>query len=190
MGKKHLSLTNLLSLTMILIFCVFSPAHGVEVEKGKIPAEHLAPAFKKLPWGVQVWDEQEAIDALSKEEKILWVDTRPESFFKAGTVRGAVLHVYDKKGSAENTLTAAALSESLQRQAIGPDGTVAFFCQGPECHRSYNATYVAVSEWGYKPEKIIWFRAGYPLLLKAIKDDAKTRRKAKKLISDEALNSL
>jgi hypothetical protein len=162
-----------------------------EVDKGKIPAEHLATTCKVVPWGSPVWDVEEAMVPLNAKEKILWVDTRPEVFGKKGTVRGSVILVYDKAGSSENILTKEKLEEALKAAGLPKEtAKVVFFCQGPECHRSYNAAYMAVKEWGFDPKNVIWFRAGYPLLFKAIKDDPKLQRKAASYITDEGVGNL
>ena len=164
---------------------------AAEVEKGKIPAEHMAKTAKSLPWGGLVWDIDEAVTQLKSKEKALWVDTRPESFFKKGTVRDAVLMPYNKTGSKGNELKkedleAAIASAGWSKEAV----KIIFFCQGPKCHRSYNASFVTVSEWGFPPENIIWFRDGYPNLFKAVKKDSKLKRKAKKYLSDAGMKQL
>jgi len=163
-----------------------------EVPKGKIPANHLDSNLKELPWGVAVWDVEEAVTAFkSKESKILWVDTRPSSFFKQGTIRAAALLVYDKTGSdypdGEPVCTNESLAEAMT--AAGAD-VVVFFCQGPKCHRSYNAAYVAVTEWGMDATKVVWFRGGYPNLVKAVGESPKLKRKAKRYLSDEGVGKL
>lgn len=178
---------------VIGIICTFllSNVQGQEVNKGQIPDEQLAPSFKTLAWDSPVWDVDEAVAQLKKGGDILWVDTRPESFFKKGTVRGAILLPYNKKGAEGNDMTGETLDKALADAGLSKDSTkVIMFCQGPKCHRSYNATYMAVTEWGYSPENMIWFRAGYPLLLKEVKKNPKLKRKAKKYISDEGLNQL
>nr|WP_320014456.1 rhodanese-like domain-containing protein [uncultured Desulfobacter sp.] len=181
--------------SIICISLFFAPmlqtVSAQDVNKGEIPEEYLSPDYTKLPWGSPVWDEDEAIKALKKNENILWVDTRPESFFKTGTVSGAVLLVYHKKGVAENTLTEASLEKAIADAGLSKDTvTVVFFCQGPQCHMSYNATQVAINDWGYSPEKIVWFRAGYPGLFQMVKDSPKLKRKAKKYLSQEGINRL
>lgn len=166
-------------------------ASANEVDKGKIPADQLALSYKALPWGAAIWDVPEAVSHLAPGGKVLWVDTRPESFFTQGTVKGAVLLVYDKKGTASNTLSADSLAKAIADAGLAKESaTIAFFCQGPECHRSYNATFVAISEWGYKPEQIIWFRAGYPHLLQDVKADAKLKRKANQYLSEAGVSQL
>ena len=186
---------SLLTLALSLVLCVgfvgVQALSAQEVEKGKIPQDQLATSFKTLPWGVPVWDVPEAVDHLSQDKPVLWVDTRPESFFKQGTVKNALLLIYDKKGAASNTLTPESLEKALADAGLSKDtATIAFFCQGPACHRSYNATFAAVTEWGYKPDKIIWFRAGYPHLLQEVKTNAKLKRKAKKYLSDDGVKQL
>jgi 3-mercaptopyruvate sulfurtransferase SseA len=144
-----------------------------------------------LDWGVKIWDVDEAVAMLKGGEKVLWVDTRPESFFSKGTVRGAVNIAYDKKGSPGDTLTSESLAAAITSAGLAKEtAKVIFFCQGPKCHRSYNATYTAVTEWGYGAEQVVWFREGYPYLFKAVKEDAKLNRKAKAFVSDEGLTQL
>lgn len=182
-----------LFLTALTCFCLSlaSPLIAAEVDKGKIPADQLVKSYKKLDWGVVIWDTDDAVHNLKKGKDILWVDTRPESFFKKGTVNGAVLLVYNKKGMEGNTLTPESLDQALADKGIAKDkATIVFFCQGPKCHRSYNASFTAVAEWGYPPEQIVWHREGYPFLFKKVQSDAKLKRKAKRYISDSGVKQL
>lgn len=183
----------ILILTLALLWSSTAPGtvQAQEVDKGKIPADQLELSFKTLPWGAPIWDVPEAVSHLVSGGKVLWVDTRPESFYAQGTVKGAVLLVYDKKGSAGNTLTADSLAKALTDAGLTKENaTIAFFCQGPECHRSYNATFVAISEWGYTPSQVVWFRAGYPHLLQDVKNDAKLKRKANQYLSETGVSQL
>ena len=194
-GRMNIRTIKRLSL-QLATGCLFlgilaGPALTQEVEKGKIPAEHLAVTFKQLAWKSPVWDVEEALNQLKEDTKVLWVDTRPESFFSKGTVQGAILLPYDKQGGAGNVLSKETLDKAISDAGLSKDSTkVIFFCQGPECHRSYNASFMATTAWGYKPENAIWFRAGYPLLFKAVQEDAKLKRKANKYLSDEGVKQL
>ncbi len=88
-------------------------------------------------------------------------------------------------------MTAELLGKTIADAGFSKDSVkVVMFCQGPKCHRSYNAAFVAVTRWGYKPENMIWFRAGYPHLLKEVKGNPKLKRKAKKYISDAGIKQL
>ena len=171
----------------------FNPtiSEASEVNKGAIPGEHLDKACKSLPWGAIVWDNSEAIATLKKDDNVLWVDTRPASFFENGTVRGAVLLPYNKTGKDGNELNQGSLEAALASAGLSKDNAkIVFFCQGPKCHRSYNASIIAVMEWGYDPNNVIWYRDGYPNLFKAVKADPKLKRKAKKYLSDGGLKQL
>ncbi len=172
-----------------------SALYSAEVDKEKIPAEHLDPTLKKLPWNVSIWDVEDAIPALLENKPVLWVDTRTASFLKQGSVAGSINLVYDKTGVTipetetiltKDTLEAAIKASKLDRSQL----IIAFFCQGPKCHRSYNVTYKAVTEWGYKPEQIVWFRDGFPVLENKVSQDAKLKRKAKKLLTPDAIKNL
>jgi Rhodanese-like domain len=185
--KKFFSIMALLG----IIALMSSPLNAAEVKKGAIPAEHLSKSYKMLPWNVAVWDLPEAVKHLKAKDEILWVDTRPESFYKKGSVRGAVIMPYNKSGETGNDLTPESLEAKIKSAGMAKDSIkIAFFCQGPKCHRSYNAAYIAVTEWGYKPENIVWFRDGYPILFKEVKKNPKLKRKAKRYISDAGLSQL
>ncbi len=76
---------------------LFNSAYAEEVGRGKIPVNQLESSYKKLDWGVAVWDVDEAISQLKSKEKVLWIDTRPASFLKKGTVRGAIQLLYNNQ---------------------------------------------------------------------------------------------
>jgi len=158
-------------------------AECIEVAKGKIPSTYLSKSTKILPSGITIFDETEAMANL-ETPNILWVDTRPTSFFKAGTLKNSILLVYDQNEKPVAAVDAAnALNEVRLMSAIKKVNAdiskvkVAFFCQGPECHRSYNAALRAVSEYGLSAKNVIWFRAGYPDLLAHYQNDPKLKRK-------------
>ncbi len=188
MSKK----TFLVCLAGLLVFAFMAnPLTAKEVNKGAIPADHVTKSCKALPWGVKVWDLEDAVSHLKAKDKILWIDTRPESFFKKGTVRGAILLPYNKTGAAGNDMTEEKLAAAVKAAGFTKDtAKVAFFCQGPKCHRSYNAAYIAVTQWGYKAENVVWYRDGYPTLFKEIKNNPKMKRKAKRYISDDGITQL
>jgi hypothetical protein len=49
---------------------------------------------------------------------------------------------------------------------------------------------MAVTQWGFKPENVIWFRDGYPNLIKDIKADPKLKRKAAQYLSPSGVKDL
>jgi hypothetical protein len=168
----------------------------VEVAKGKIPAQFLEKSIKKLPSGVVIWDVEEVISVLKdKKTNILWVDTRPASFLKIGTIKNAIQLYCDMKGNPipdtekDAALTGELLKENMKK--IDPDTSkvkVVFFCQGPKCHRSYNAAIRTVSEFGLDASQVIWFRDGYPTLEKHILDDAKLKKRMARYLRGDVLS--
>lgn len=168
----------------------------IEVAKGNIPAKFLDPSLKELPSGIAIWDIEEAIQALKDEKgKYLWVDTRPVSFVNAGTVKNATHLVCDLKGTPipEDQHGLEFSQERLETAIKQVDGDlnavrVLFFCQGPKCHRSYNAALRSVSEFGMDPSQIVWFRAGYPNLEKYILGNPKLKRKIANYLQGAILN--
>ena len=167
-----------------------------EVAKGKIPAQFLDKSIKTLPSGIQIWDNEEALPALKdKKGKYLWVDTRPGSFLKIGTIKNAVNLVCDLKGvpiapaDKANAFSREKLEAEMKK--ISPDitqVTVIFFCQGPKCHRSYDAALRSVSEYGMAPSKIVWYRDGYPNLEKYILATPKLKKRISKYLMGSIVN--
>jgi hypothetical protein len=97
--------------------------------------------------------------------------------------------VYDQSGAqyqAKSVLTEDSLKQAISAAGMSDNDPIAFFCQGPKCHRSYNAAFVAITEWGFSPSRIVWFRDGYPVLLEQVKQDPKLARKAHRYLSDSA----
>lgn len=168
-----------------------------EVAKGEIPEKFLDTTLKTLPSGIVIWDVDEAINAFKDQNgKYLWVDTRPVSFFKLGTLKDAVHMVCDKKGQAipedqhGPALTRERLIEAMAKVDADPDQvTVVFFCQGPKCHRSYDAALRSVSEYGLNPARIVWFRAGYPFFEKHIVETPKLSRKMDRYLRGDILKA-
>lgn len=187
MKKKLMALC--LGLAMVL-----STGHMVqasEVDKGGIPAAELESSFKTAPWGSPVWDNAEMIQAFTDGTKMLLIDTRPESFYQKGTLKGAIMLAFDKSTSTDNGLNEASLADAVSKAGMTKENAkIVFFCQGPKCHRSYNASFVAVTNWGYAASNVVWYRDGYPNLVQQIQGDAKLKRKASNYLSEEAMKSL
>ncbi len=176
---------------LLLISSIFVSVHSseciecVEVDKGKIPEKFLNEKLKDLPSGIAIWDVQESIKALTeKAPNILWVETRPSIFFNMGTIKNSALLVCDLKGKPlpdsdkENGMTKEKLEAEMKK--INSDISkvkAVFFCQGPKCHRSYNAAIRAVKEYGLSANQIIWLRAGYPNIEKKILSTPKLNAK-------------
>ncbi|MBU1087527.1 MAG: hypothetical protein KKD05_08430 [Candidatus Omnitrophica bacterium] len=181
-------------LSFVLSGMCFAQKAFEEVNKGEIPGQFLDTTLKTHPLGFLIWDEKEVIDTFdSKKKNILWVDTRLLHLYKEGTVKGSVLLTYDKNEtlpeaelSETKVLTKASLLEEIAKiDPVLENVTVVFFCQGPKCHRSYNAALRAVQNWGFKPEQIIWFRAGFPLLFKYLKESPKLERKMNRYVQGD-----
>lgn len=173
-----------------LVFAATECKECEEVAKGKIPAQFLDPSLKMLPSGIAVWDVEEAIVALkNKKAKYLWVDTRPGSFLDIGTTKNAVNLVCDLQGvpipeaDAPNAITKDKLLAAMQKIDPETDSvTVIFFCQGPKCHRSYNAALRCVKDYGLGVDQVVWFRGGYPNLEKYILSNPKLKRRITKYL--------
>jgi hypothetical protein len=166
------------ALGIIMVLVVLPLSAMVEVEKGKIPEKYIkAPAGSKLPNGVVIWDVPQAMPEIKKRANHLWVDTRPYSLYRDGSIKDAVCLVYHKnegilKKNAGPRLTRQALYNAMR----GKDKIV-FFCQGPKCHRSYNAAIHAVEDWGLPANRVVWFRDGFPRLYKHIMQSPPLRKR-------------
>lgn len=185
-----------ITLFILLVSCNLAGAtcqECEEVAKGKIPAKFLDTSVKELPSGILIWDNPEALAALkNKSGKYLWVDTRPGSFLKIGTIKNAVHLVCDLKGvpipdgDKANAFSQEKLMAHIKKVDPNPAAvTVIFFCQGPKCHRSYNAALRSVSEFGMNPEKIVWYRAGYPNLEKEVLSTPKLKKRISKYLQGD-----
>ncbi|MBC8317371.1 MAG: rhodanese-like domain-containing protein [Desulfobulbaceae bacterium] len=192
MRPRNIKLSGYFLFTLLFtLTCMAGSVYANEVEKGQIPGEHLSKSLKKLPWGAPIWDAQEAINQLNSDEKVLWIDTRPESFFTTGTVRNAILLPFNKTGKQGNDMTEETLAAAISDAGLDKNNAkIVLFCQGPKCHRSYNASFKAITEWGYSADNIVWFRAGYPHLITEIQNNPKLKRKAKKYICDNGMKQL
>ena len=168
-----------------------------EVAKGKIPAKFVDKSVKQLPSGIAVWDVEEVMPALKdKKAKLLWVDTRPGSFIKIGTVKSAINMVCDKKGApipdADKDKAISEEKLKAEMKKIDPNiekVKVVFFCQGPKCHRSYNAAVRSVREYGLDADQVIWFRDGYPNLEKHITSKPKLKKRITRYLEGDVTNS-
>ena len=182
---------------IIIFLCVLSlflakNSKAQEVPKGGIPEDLLETSLKELSSGIKIWDEEETMAALNGDIDVLLVDTRPRSFFNNGTFKNAIFLIYNKDeqlSDVNKNETAVLTKESLEA-AMAEAGvdTVMFFCQGPKCHRSYNAALRSVSTWGLSVENVVWGRAGYPGLLKYIQADSKLARKMNKYFKGSVLS--
>lgn len=194
MSKKQYALSLVVGFILLcwtgLIFAATECKECEEVAKGNIPEQFLDPGLKMLPSGIAVWDVEEAIAALKDQDgKYLWVDTRPGSFLEIGTTKDAVNLVCELQGlpipdaDAPNAISKEKLFAAMK--TIDPDinsVTVIFFCQGPECHRSYNAALRCVKDYGLGVDQVVWFRGGYPNLEKHILSDPKLKRRITKYL--------
>ena len=196
---SHRSLVS--RITACSLFLMFSITNDtfseckdcMEVKKGAIPLKYLEKAVKVLPSGIEIWDAPEAIAELNKmDANILWIDTRPQTFVTMGTVKGAVNLVTDKINielPADQKiieLTSERLVMAMKEKKAGV--RVVFFCQGPECHRSYNAALRSINEYGLPVAQVIWFRDGYPGLLEYINADPKLKRKIGNYLQGKVLS--
>jgi hypothetical protein len=160
----------------------------VEVDKGKVPKKFLKKSVKKLPNGIKIWDERESISQLNrKNRRILWVDTRPSSMWRSGTIKGSVNLVYHKNEKFLFSREQKKLTKnSLNRLRRGKTKIV-YFCQGPKCHRSYNAALRSVQKWGLPVSQVVWLRAGYPLIYKHIQSNPRLKRKIGKYLQGSTI---
>ena len=99
----------------------------------------------------------EEVAELAKQNVTI-VDTRSQKEYDSEHVRGSVLASYLEKSLKEVDFDAGKDDFSALK-AVPKDKPVVFFCNGPECWKSYKASRAAVAA-GYP--KIYWFRGGMP----------------------------
>jgi hypothetical protein len=162
---------------------------GQDTDSRAIPLEHLNKSCKRLPWGVEVWDIEEAVLRVTNGAAVLWVDTRPDTAFRQGSLRDAVpLPFEDRPGAGRKDR----LDAAIRARGYSPATVkIAFFCEPETCsHSSYQATFQAVSLWGIDPKNVVWFREGYSPLLKEVRENPLLRRRARYFLDDSAMSRL
>jgi len=174
---------------VFLLFGTLLSAKTPEVNKDEIPDQFLsAPAGSKLPNGVQIWDVSQAMKALQTPHAYLWIDTRPTSLFHDGTLKPAIHLAYHKNEQPMTGADGPMLTKEKLQALIGGKSKVVFFCQGPKCHRSFNAALRAVDVWGIPASKVVWFRAGFPPTYKYIMSQPAYKKRAAHFIKGKILN--
>jgi hypothetical protein len=159
-----------------------------EVDAGEVPAEHLSSACRTLPWGVEVWNLEDAVGNMINGAAVLWIDTRPANLTNEGSLRGAVWLPFNKSGAEGNELNREQLLAAVTASGYSKDTVkIVFFSEKSDCQRSYNAAYTAVAQWGIDPARIIWYRDGYPEFFCEIRDNPLLRCKARIFLNEEAL---
>lgn len=91
------------------------------------------------------------------------VDTRTEKEYKARHIPGALFVPYGEK-SLKDVAYDASLDDFSGLAGLDPGKPTVFFCNGPECWKSYKATKAAIGK-GFKT--VYWFRGGMPEWSKA-----------------------
>jgi rhodanese-related sulfurtransferase len=88
------------------------------------------------------------------------IDTRSQKEFDSEHVRGAVLAPYIEKSLKEIDFDAKKDEfAAFTAMKLDKDKPLVFFCNGPECWKSYKASRFALAA-GYT--KVLWFRGGMP----------------------------
>ena len=115
--------------------------------------------------GITTPDTLKGVTRVSAEEvaelakgSVTIVDTRSQKEYDSEHVRGAVLASYLEKSLKETDFDASK-DDFTALKNVPKDKPVIFFCNGPECWKSYKASRAAVAA-GYP--KIYWFRGGMP----------------------------
>ena len=87
------------------------------------------------------------------------VDARVANEFAESHIKGAKSVVYKEKSKKSADFDASQDSFDLSKLPADKSAPVVFYCNGPECWKSYKAAAVAIKA-GYK--KVNWFRGGMP----------------------------
>jgi len=90
-------------------------------------------------------------------QNVTIVDTRSQKEYDSEHVRGAILASYVEKSLKEVDFDASKDDFSALK-AVPKDKPAIFFCNGPECWKSYKASAAVAA--GYP--KVYWFRGGMP----------------------------
>ena len=107
--------------------------------------------------GAKVVDASTVASLMEKGAKV--IDTRNETEFKAGHIKGEQLVSYIEKSAKEPDYNEALDKFDLEK--LGPDrnAELVFACNGPECWKSFKASQSAIKA-GF--QRVYWFRGGFP----------------------------
>ena len=87
------------------------------------------------------------------------IDTRVAAEYAEAHIKGAKNVPYKEKSAKTVDFDASQDSFDLSKLPADKNAPVVFYCNGPECWKSYKASKAAVSA-GYK--KVQWYREGFP----------------------------
>lgn len=87
------------------------------------------------------------------------IDTRVAQEYAEGHIKGAKSVPYKEKSAKAADFDAAQDSFDLGKLPADKNAEIVFYCNGPECWKSYKASKAALKA-GYK--KVDWFRGGFP----------------------------
>ena len=108
--------------------------------------------------GVTRINARQALDLANKGARL--VDVRTEKEFKLRTARGAVNAPYVEKSLKAIDFDPSHDSfNSLAKLNLSKEAPVVFFCNGPECWKSYKAS-ISARDAGFK--QVYWLRGGVP----------------------------
>ncbi len=108
----------------------------VDATWGTISPIQIAP-------GVRTVGELEVIEHI--QEGLPLIDTRPESFYREGTISGA------------RNITHPRMAELIG--GLDPDRATIFFCNGPQCAATPSSIRTLLGA-GYPAESILYYRGG------------------------------
>jgi len=87
------------------------------------------------------------------------IDARVASEYADGHIKGAVSVPYREKSDKAVTFDASQDEFNLAKLPGAKDAAIVFYCNGPDCWKSFKASTVAMKA-GYT--NIYWYRAGFP----------------------------
>ena len=107
--------------------------------------------------GVKVVTAEEAKKL--QDSGVPMIDTRVAAEYAEKTIKGAKNVPYKEKSAKEVDFDATKDDFDLGKLPADKAAPIVFFCNGPECWKSYKAS-VAAKKAGYS--KINWLRGGFP----------------------------
>lgn len=86
-------------------------------------------------------------------------DVRVANEYAESHIKGATSIPYKEKSAKATSFNAAEDSWDISKLPVDKMASIVFYCNGPECWKSYKSSVLAIKA-GYK--KIYWFRNGIP----------------------------
>jgi rhodanese-related sulfurtransferase len=117
----------------------------------------LADTTPEVLSGGNLITAEEAVKAIGGGATL--IDTRIASEYAEGHMKGALSVPYREKSTKSADFDVSKDQFDLTKLPASKQSSIIFYCNGPECWKSYKAAFLAIKD-GYS--NVYWYRLGLP----------------------------